>query len=67
MIPCDTYEGIIEGHSADNDVAHEIIEYRNISAFNGPKCGIISITAVHKLLECPVCVNVMFPPDSPGN
>ncbi|KAG6436476.1 hypothetical protein SASPL_101376 [Salvia splendens] len=64
MIPGGTFEGIIEGHSADNDVAHEIIEYRNISAFNGPKRGITSNT-VHKLLECPVCVNVMFPPNSP--
>lgn len=67
MIPGGTYKGIIEGHSSDNDVAPEIIEYRasphrKISSFNGPKRGMTSNTAVHELLECPVCTNVMYPP-----
>ncbi|KAG6414648.1 hypothetical protein SASPL_122021 [Salvia splendens] len=67
MIPGCTYEGIIDGHSSDNDVAPEIIEYRasphrKILSFNGPKRGMTSNTAVHELLECPVCTNVMYPP-----
>lgn len=67
MIPgCSTYEGIIEGCSSDNDVAIESIEFasphRKISPFNGAKRGGTSNTAVHELLECPVCMNVMYPP-----
>lgn len=65
MIP--GYEGTNEGRSADNDIAPEIIEYRvsphrKISPYNGVKRGITSNTAVHELLECPVCMNVMYPP-----
>ncbi|KAL3649310.1 E3 ubiquitin-protein ligase sinat2 [Castilleja foliolosa] len=43
-------------------VAAEIVEFRRSSKLNVSKHGSSSNTAVHELLECPVCINVMYPP-----
>ncbi|KAL3615920.1 E3 ubiquitin-protein ligase sinat2 [Castilleja foliolosa] len=62
-----TYEAVTESHSADYGVSSEAVDlrpspHRKRSNVHGPKRGISSNTAVHELLECPVCLNVMYPP-----
>ncbi|KAL0436726.1 UNVERIFIED_CONTAM: E3 ubiquitin-protein ligase SINAT2 [Sesamum radiatum] len=62
-----TYVEIMESRNVDCDIAPEIVEYlrsprRKFLTLNGAKRGIASNTAVHELLECPVCMDVMYPP-----
>lgn len=64
---CSTYEGTTESHSTDYGIAPESVEFRasphrKTLTVNGSKRGIASNTAVHELLECPVCIKVMYPP-----
>ncbi|KAL0369394.1 UNVERIFIED_CONTAM: E3 ubiquitin-protein ligase SINAT2 [Sesamum angustifolium] len=62
-----TYESKIESRNADYGIATESVEFRSsphrkVLTPNVSKRGISSNTAVHELLECPVCMNVMYPP-----
>lgn len=62
-----TYEGVNEARNADFNVATESAgsrasPHRKISPFNGVQRGVTSNTSVHELLECPVCMNIMYPP-----
>ncbi|KAL6576737.1 E3 ubiquitin-protein ligase sinat2 [Orobanche minor] len=57
----------MESHNVEYDIAPEIDEFRRsphkkFSALNVSKRGTASHTAVHELLECPICMNVMYPP-----
>ncbi|KAL6500017.1 E3 ubiquitin-protein ligase sinat2 [Orobanche gracilis] len=57
----------MESLNVDYDIAPEIVEFRRsphkkFSALNVSKRGTASNTAVHELLECPVCMKVMYPP-----
>ncbi|CAA0815186.1 E3 ubiquitin-protein ligase SINAT2 [Striga hermonthica] len=51
----------------ENDIAPENVELRRTpqrkaKTRNILECDMSSDTAVHELLECPVCMNVMYPP-----
>ncbi|KAL3616343.1 E3 ubiquitin-protein ligase sinat2 [Castilleja foliolosa] len=57
----------MDPRNVDNGVEAEVVEFRRsphrkFSKLNVSKPGSASNTAVHELLECPVCMNVMYPP-----
>lgn len=61
------YEGTMESHNVDYDIAPETVEFRRsphrkFSSLSCARHPMTSNTAVHELLECPVCLNVMYPP-----
>uniref|UniRef100_A0A5B6ZSQ7 RING-type E3 ubiquitin transferase n=1 Tax=Davidia involucrata TaxID=16924 RepID=A0A5B6ZSQ7_DAVIN len=62
------YHDIIESRTAfaDYDIAPANVEFRSSpfrkSASVCGKLGMASSSAVHDLLECPVCLNLMYPP-----
>ncbi|KAL2487855.1 E3 ubiquitin-protein ligase [Forsythia ovata] len=53
-----TYEGDI----APDSVESRTFPSRKASTLIGAKRGAASNTAVHELLECPICMNIMYPP-----
>lgn len=63
------YQDIGDSRSAYSDygIAPESAEFKNspfrkAAAVIGGKNGVGSNSAVHELLECPVCMNPMYPP-----
>ncbi|KAA8549613.1 hypothetical protein F0562_001369 [Nyssa sinensis] len=63
------YQDVIESLTAvaDYDLAPTNIEFRSLpprksTTAVGGKLGMPSSSAVHDLLECPVCLNLMYPP-----
>lgn len=64
------YQDVIESNSAAFSdygiIAPENMEFQSSiirkSAAVGAKMGMASNSAVHELLECPVCMNIMYPP-----
>lgn len=60
-----TYKSIIESQDADYAIAPEIVEVGTFPSRKSStlaKRGAASNTAVHELLECPICMDVMCPP-----
>lgn len=63
------YENVMESRIALSDyvIAPDNAEfrsspYRKVAAVVGGKLGMPMDSAVHDLLECPVCMNLMHPP-----
>ncbi|PSR86877.1 E3 ubiquitin-protein like [Actinidia chinensis var. chinensis] len=63
------YQDVLESRTAfsDYDIVSTETEVRNSSfrkstAVGGGKPGMASNSAVHELLECPVCLNIMYRP-----
>lgn len=62
------YQDIVDPRTAfaDYGIAPESSEFKGSpfrkSVAVGGKHGVGSNTAVHELLECPVCLNMMYPP-----
>lgn len=64
------YQDIVDSRTsfADYGIAPESSEFKgspfrkSVSVAVGGKHGAGSNTAVHELLECPVCLNMMYPP-----
>lgn len=61
------YDGTADSRSLDYGIVPEYAEFRasprkKIPARNSVKRGVASNTTVHELLECPICMNVMYPP-----
>lgn len=52
------YEGVIAPESFES----RSMPSRKASILTGAKNGAASNTSVHELLECPVCMNIMYPP-----
>ncbi|KAL8026829.1 hypothetical protein ABFX02_14G055000 [Erythranthe guttata] len=57
-----SHEGVMKPRNVDYEIAPESVELRRSSTLNGEKRAIASHTTVHELLECPVCMDVMYPP-----